>query len=567
MATYHQWNNAIIDYVTQGLNVGSRVFLSIDDEVLETIGFSFGLERPQIGWNQDFIRSVKSFCLHRGQINLSRFTKPSLRDTENRPRYVGFLATMVLAAHYMGEEVEDKTIDSKDFFSHFNRLLDLTDQQGRPKGLDSGEDEKLWIDWSMWLRSCGFLPTTRPGDGAYKYVNYPISQALIRQSDRKKLWRHFSNNSWRKNYDEVLLMQRIRRDAQYLTTHLQDLLDPKGDTWLRLYDAISSACYEVYEEWREADGDEARQAIMVHKIRTSLESAIYRTEDFLTGSIKYRIYPRQPRKFAYAELTVSYLGENYTLEQDRPGWYMPMWALDQSQLEEGLKVPIHSLNSAIKSLYLPARDFWILTLDPDTPESGIYASWDKGIELGNEFILLVKKQLCSDLKALKEEGLLDWQSSNEVFDGWYEYIGTQILSEPETWTSLNIGNEVLRLTLQPRATFSINLIGGLRAPRGSGWFIGHPPQISISAFLPHAYLSVYDENDQIVIQQTVEAAQVTEIDFPRSGSYRITVEQSGQTDEKLIRILDWQDTKIMPMDFEVIAQKLGKEIYGAWVRR
>lgn len=96
MATYYQWNNAIIIYATQGVNVGARVFLSIDDEALETIGFSFGLDRPQLGWSQDFVQSVRSLCVHRGKISLSRFTKPSLRDIDNRPRYVGFLWTKQL---------------------------------------------------------------------------------------------------------------------------------------------------------------------------------------------------------------------------------------------------------------------------------------------------------------------------------------------------------------------------------------------------------------------------------------------------------------------------------------
>lgn len=567
MATYHQWNNAIIVYVTQGLNVGARVFLSIDDEALETIGFSFGLDRPRLGWSQDFIGSVKILCLHRGQISLSRFIKPALRDADDKPRYIGFLAAMVLAAHYMGEEHEDKPIDPKDYFTHFNRLLDLTDQQGRPKGLASGEDEKLWLDWSAWLRSRGFLPTARSGDGAYKYVSYPISQALLRQSDKNKLWRHFSHNNWCKNYDEVLLMQRIRRDTQYLTTHLQDLLDPKGDMWLRSYDAISTACYEVYEEWRESDGSDVRQEASGLRVRTSLEGKIYRVEDFLSGSIDYRLYPRQPRQLTHAEITVDYQGENYVLEQDRPGWYMPLWSLNKPQLEEGMKTPVHSANSAIKNLYLPARDFWILTLDPDTPESGIYASWDKGVELGTEFILLIKKQLRSDLNTFQQEGLLEWQSVNEVFDGWYEYVGTTILSEPEAWATLNTGNETLRLTLQPRTTFSINLIGGLRAPRGAGWFIGHAPQVSVSAFLPDAYLSVLDENDEMVFEKSVEAGQAIEIVFPRPGNYRVIVEQSGQIDEKLVPILDWKESAPRPMDFEAIAGELNRGVYGALVRQ
>lgn len=566
MATYSEWNKAIIDYATQGLSMGARVFLSIDEEALESIGFTLDEDRPRIGWSQDFIRSVRSRCVHRDQINLSRFTRPSLRDAENTPRYVGFLASMVLAAHYMGDEQEDRPVDPKDFFTHFNRLLDLSDQRGRPSGLDTGEDERLWLDWAAWLRGQGFLPTARSGEGAYKYVQYPISQALLRLSDKNKLWRHFTQANWRKNYDEVLLMQRIRRDAQYLTTHLQDILDPKGDMWLRAYDAISSACYEVYEEWREAGGVDVRSTTTGPKLRTSLDAKIYRTEEFLTGIISYRIFPRATRQSLHADLTVDFRENSHVLEPDRPGWYMPLWLLDAQQLNEGLKVPIHSSNSVIKNLYLPAREFWVLTLDPDTPESGIYASWDKGVELGTEFILLVQEQVQSDLNILRDEGLLEWETVNQIFDGWYEYGGVSVMSEPEAWSSLNLGSEALRLTLQPRTSFSINLIGGLRAPRGSGWFVGHGPQISVAAFLPDAQLSVFDDLEDSIFSETIEAGKPIEVPFTQSGNYRVVVEQSGQTDEKLVRILDWADVTPRPMDFEQAAQELERAIYGALVK-
>lgn len=566
MASYQEWNNAIINYATQGLSIGARVFLSIDDEALETIGFMFG-DRPEGGWSQDFINSVRSLCIHKDRVSLSRFTNPSLRDSKDRPRYIGFLAAMVLAAHYMGDTQEDKPVDPKDYFTHFNKLLGLFDQQGRTKGLDAGEDERLWQDWANWLRNQGFLPTARSGDGAYKYVRYPISQTLLRQSDKNKLWRHFTSSNWRKNYDEILLMQRIRKDSQYLTRHLQTILDPKGDMWLRSYDAISTACYEVYEEWREAGGSDIRSMTTGPRIRTSLEAKIYRSEDYFSGEVNYRIFPRQTRQSLASELIVNHDDDNYKLEQDRLGWYIPLWLLDKQQLDDGLKIPIQSVNSPIKNLYLPARDFWVLTLDPDTPESGIYASWDKGIELGTEFILLVREHIQSDLDSLRNEGLLDWQEINPVFDQWYEYIGVTILSEPEAWSSVNLGNETLRLTLQPRTSFSINLTGGLRAPRGAGWIVEHAPQISVSAFLPDAHLSVFDDSDQVIFSTNIEAGKPIDIPLAQSGSYRIVVEQSGQSDEKLIRILNWEDTSPRLMDFGQIAEELGVVVYGALVRK
>ncbi|MBZ0098584.1 MAG: hypothetical protein K8F30_05845, partial [Taibaiella sp.] len=282
MPTYQDWNDVLIKYTLQGLSLGSHVFLSIDEEAIEIIALLFNEPRPPHGWVEEFKRVVRNRCIYNEEVNVPRFAQP-LRDTRKYPRYVPFLAAMVLAAHNMGDESGEKPIDPKDFYTHFNTVLGLPDRQGRTEGLrGSDADEKLWQDWSMWLRSQGFLPTARSGDGAYKYIGYPISQALLRQSDKNKLWRHFKQANWHKDYDEILLMQRIRRDAQYLTTHLHEILDSKGDMWLRSYDAISRACYEVYEDWREAGDTASRTGQATARLRTSLDARLYRTEDYFT---------------------------------------------------------------------------------------------------------------------------------------------------------------------------------------------------------------------------------------------------------------------------------------------
>jgi hypothetical protein len=564
MPTYQDWNDALIKYTLQGLSLGSHVFLSIDEEAIEIIALQFNEPRPPHGWVEEFKRVVRNRCVYNGEVNVPRFAQP-LRDTRKYPRYVPFLAAMVFAAYLMGED-EDKNIYSNDYFTHLNSVLGLEGKRGRVSGLSRGEDGKLWEDWASWLRTSGYLPTAYAGEGSEKYIKYPKSQTLLRKADKDKLWRHFTTHGWRKDYDEVLLMQRIRRDAQYLTTHLQDILDPKSEMWLRSYEAISKSCYEVYEDWRESDGSDKRLSASEPRIRTSLDGKIYRTEDFFSGAVVYQIFPRQTRQSAFAELHVTYDGENYTLAEDRPGWYSPLWMLDETQLTDGLKVPITSQNSAIKSLFLPPREFWVLTLDPDTPESGVYASWDKGIQLGTEFILLARQTVQDDLARLRDEGLLSWQSVVKVFDSWYEYHGVIVQSEPQAWTSIHLNNDALRLTLQPRTTFSINFVGGLRAPRGYGWLVGYEPKLSLASFLPDAILTVFDETEEAIYTATIEPGQLIDIPWKQAGNYRLVVEQSGQSDEKIVRILNWSDVPPRLMDFNQIACEFNLLVYGVLVR-
>ena len=84
--------------------------------------------------------------------------------------------------------------------------------------------------------------------------------------------------------------------------------------------------------------------------------------------------------------------------------------------------------------------------------------------------------------------------------------------------------------------------------------------------MPDAYLSVFDDYDQVVFSTNIETGKPIDIPFIQSGSYRIVVEQSGQSDEKLIRILNWEDTSPRLMDFGQIAEELGVVVYGALVR-
>jgi hypothetical protein len=568
MATYKTWNDALIDYTLRGLDIGSRVFLSIDATKLETIGYTFNQPVHSHGWYFDFIQAVRKRVIHRNKVELSRITYPALRDSEDRPRYVGFLALMVLAAHDMGGDRENESIEPTAFYAHLNHLLGLSAEEGRPLGLKHKDtDQKLWEDWNSWLRSKGFIPTAEAGEKAYKYTNYPISQTLLRKSDKNSLWRFFTQHNWRKNYDEVLVMQKLLRSTQYLTSHLRDdLLNPNSNMYIRLSEEISAACYEVYEEWREAGGAERSKATSSPRVRRSLDANIYRDEDFFSGSVDYYVFPRQPKQALHADLAIDFEGHHYELEQDRFGWYKPLWSLQEHHLTEGLEVDVRSSNSPIEKLYLSKRDFWVLTLDPEIPESGIYASWDKGIEVGAQFILLARDTLEDDLKKLREAGLVEWTATEDIFNGWVEYHNMIVLSEPDAWENLHLDNEALRLTLEPRASFSIRFVGGIRAPRGFGWFVGHMPEITLSATLPNADFKILDDTEAVIASGHIESEEPTTLPNLQAGNYRVIVDKGGQIAEKALRILEWEDIQARLLDFEQIMEsELKTNIYGAMV--
>ena len=560
---YKKWNDAIIDYVLDGLNTGDRVFLAIDDEALEAIGCTFEAEQPQDGWSKEFVRTVRRQHVFDCRIRLER----PWRDPESRPRFVACLAFMVLAAYSMGEERDDRFIDPRDYFAHFNRRIGLDSQHGRPDGLDYGLDEELWLDWAIWLFEQSFMPTARPGAGAYKNLRYPISQTLLRKSDKDKLWNHFKQFTFRKHYDEALLVLRLQEGARYLTKHVEALLNPTGNMWLTSYDAISSACYEVYQEWCESDGSSSQRTRSGSRLRTSIDAVAYRLEDPITREVDYRVYPRQTTQSRREALTADYLGQMILLVEDRPGWYTPLrQPLSSSVFSKGIEITIHSTDSALRSLKFPARDFWVLTLDPDSPNSGVYANWDTRVELGAEFILLAREQLRQDITTLNHRNMLEWREQISVFEGWDEYRGVTIVSGPEAWSGIDLVHDDL-LSLRPHISIGVNLIGGLRAPGRLAWFVGYPPKLSLASPDADAVLSIYDEYNNQIQSCNVSAGspELAELQLTERGIYRLVVEQRGQEVPRMIRMVSWDDVEAKGVDFEHISQDHRLSIYGTRV--
>jgi len=558
MATYEEWNKAIVEYVLQGQSRGSYIFLSIDDIALETIGLSFEVSAPN-SWAEDFIQAVKDHCIWDEKLHIDHLKKIK----NDSPQGVAFLALMVLATYRMGYAEEDAVVDPKAFFPHFNRLIGLNDD-GRPlKG-----EEDLWKQWASWLKKKGFLPTAQAGEGSQKYINYPISQSLLRQSDRNKLIRLFSgagnNSKWKKDLDERLLMAYLYRNKSLLTRHLQEILSPDKPFWQRAQDAITQACFEVYEDWRE--GTTHVTTSKTSLVRTTLDARIYREYDIYTGEPIYRLFAKQssrlPEKL-FANSQVEFDGQNFDLIPER-GWFQAFGELKVSHLNRALKLNVK--NSPITTIHLPNRKFWILTLDPELPESGIYANWSKGAELGTPFILLAHQDMGQDIENLKDEGLLKWRdrvSLNED-NQWYEYRDVQVLAEPRVWERLKQGatDDDLRLALRPTSTLGILFVDGIRAPEKEGWLIDYPPRIVINAFDDDIELEITDDTDNIVFQERVEPQKPIDIHWHETGVYTIKASQGGSTIEKIVRLVNL--SSLSPKEVERKYPESNLLFFGAW---
>jgi len=523
-ANYSQWNQALISYFTTGIPQGSQIYLSVDNDVLESIGQYFS---PSGGnWCADFCAAVKKEVIVDGQVKLSHLQG---RDEQGLPKSVAFLSAMVLAAYHMAE---DEEVNQSNFFRRFKEILDLPiSGNSRPIGMK--EEELLWQDWALWLRQNGFVPSAQRGEGSRTYINYPISQTLLRQSDKDQLCKLFNEKHWKAPWDAQTLIVRVRQDTSKFSKHLQALLS--ADQLKSRYEVVAEAIHEVYEQGCTVRNKKAAQS-------RHLFAGLYRTEDVFSGTVEYFVYPKQPRKRQLKQIEVQHEDNFYPLIEERPGWYEPMeWLIGENELGKGAKYRVHA-SEILDDLILPQRDFWILISDPQNAESAAYASWGTP-QLGETFILLCQRELLSQLELLQSEHLLKWNRQWQG-DHWIELHECMVISP--AWHGVFIENLALKDALQPSIHLSVSFSGGLRVPSLGAWLVDHAPQVTIFGFYPQAELKItrLAANSEIIFEKSQDTNIPIVVDFPTPGEYLVEATYAGESSERLIQIVDWDKLSI-----------------------
>ena len=535
MANYDEWSKAITEYFVSGLSSGATVYLTVDEWALLNIGTRFEQSKANhVDWIDDFQRAVQSECVIGNQVYLER-TFGYLSD--QTPRCVAFLAAMVLAAHHMvAEEAEDEIIASSNYFKRLRQVLGLpAEEGGRPDGLQTGVEEKLWLSWNWWLIQNGLLPSAERGESTnYAYVNYPLSQALLREADKKALEylfreREYSNQLSRV-WDRDIVGSWVRTQS-FNSKYLRELVQEND---LRRYEAITDAIYEVYSS---IDWD---QNMLQHGSRSNLRRLIaqlYREEDPITGYIDYYLYPRQqPRQFGDEMLEVIQNGCAHPLKKDRSGWFRPLWPENPAG---GVSYEVIG-HPQIRELVLPGRGFWILIRDPENESSGVFAGWRRP-GLGETFLLLCKKEYAEPMKIFSQEGLLKWDHKFSIDEEWVEYRECMIVAQ--NWEDIGITQyQDLYNDLKPRVSATISLRGGLRVPNQDGWLEGYAPEMTIIAFKDSVELKLLNVAcpEEPIMNEIVNTNK--SISFPplNPGGYLIEAYSSGKlANQKPLRILPW----------------------------
>lgn len=536
MVNYHDWNNALISYFTKGIAVGSKIYITVDEDLIYFIGRKFLNLGNSINTLDYFKKSVIDAVIKEENVDLEPIKGFMPQD---KPRCLAFLALSVLAASQMSADDEEE-ISEKDYFTRLRKLLNLSGE-GRPNGMKSGSqsEEILWQEWNRWLLKHGFQSTAYQGKGgSQKYIKYPISQTLLRQVDKDKLQDLFIKKDWKTSWDAETLYTKVYQEIFTLSKHLQKLFQDR-----KRGELLAESIYDLHQQWLVEGCPSTTIKRITHRNWShNLFAGIYRTEDPFLGEVEYYLYPKQQRGRELDSLKIDYQNNVLLLRKDRQGWFLPVEnSLENEHLDNGLRLTITSENE-LEKLIFPARDFWILIPDPDEPESGIYTTWGS-LELGQKFIILCKKDLLSDLELLQNEQLLKWEKDGLFYpfgkdSNWIEIFGCQILSQ--AWDGIFPSNLQLKNALQPQNKLSISLQNGLKIGHQKLWVKDYPPDIIVYGFYPRVELEIKNLiTEEVIEKKSYQTNIPISIVFPQSGSYFVTASYKNEFAETLIRLEDW----------------------------
>lgn len=534
MPTYEQWNTAIVDAFTRGVPSGAPVYLAVDDEALEEVGAaSFPGVEPQAAWVEDFRQALRAKLIGAARVQLGRID--GQRSADGPPDCVAFLGAMVLAACRMQQQAN---ISELSYFQHLREFLGVDEDPGpppssRPAGMPSGREEPLWEAWNGWLSRRGFLPTASRGpEGGHKYINYPLSQALIREADRQHLDTVFRGRAARiPQHCDPQTLAAIAGDPNWPTAHLREVM---SDGARRA--AAEEVLFEAYESWKAGQHSGAASAGTGNR---PLIAGLYREEDPIGGTVGYRLFARMRRgRDSTLRPTITQEGQDQVLRPMREGWYEPTEVhLDVGSVDAGARYPLAGL-PGIDAVELPQRAFWMLVPEPEDPASGLFASWGPP-RLGEPFILLARETLLRDLQLLKDEGLVVWDGEPRLtLPGWVELHG--FLAVSEAWDGVHTQDPQLFLELRPRSTLSISVSGGLRSPTGA-WLEGYGPEVVVHGFegtgeIARSDLSGTAAGDSVVFQVNVPVS----LQWGRAGTFRVVASTgTEESPPRLVRVESW----------------------------
>lgn len=194
---YDRWGTAIASVVYPEDQAGLPVYMDMDDDILEAIAKVAGYEGSDpageicaVVKNSLSLQSWDTAVFGRIQYRLRQWRKASQGSIAggslDAPPVLPLLAVLTLAAERMGE---GQAFAAHAYYPQLHLLLGITDSliQQRVVAAYRKAAEPLWENLNYWLEALdGTQGTPTAFALSHRYVGLPISQALVREADRKR---------------------------------------------------------------------------------------------------------------------------------------------------------------------------------------------------------------------------------------------------------------------------------------------------------------------------------------------------------------------------------------------
>ena len=492
---YERWNNAIADTIYSASAAGQPAYLDLEDDIITAVG---RLAEPEATSPQDaLIDAVRGTLVldHRA----SDVWRGHLRrlddwwrneDTLDPPPTVALAALFSLAAEAM-QDTAGKAANN--FYGQLKDLLRLDEQELAKVTAAYRKvhpfaaapvSEYLWTsinEWLVHLEGNRGLPTAAANAEGHAHIGFPLSQALVRATDRQK-------------FGEMFALFGLAPGSSMTHVEMAELIDE----WMAR--TPCPATNNLERIWRHDRG--ARERI-TQVARVCLENwdgvsdgptgELARPRDLLKLRLQVQTFPRRraelnlllPARADGGVETVDVLdeGEEVTaqlaVEGAAPGWLA---------LADSGSVDFASVLGGVVRLrrderlgLLQRRPRRLIPLRFDSMVQGFVES--ERLQLGEQSALLVRSEIAPVVEQLlgkvARPGFEVESELAGIPAGWMTFLDVQVLSSipPE-----ELKNRLADLNvLQPLASTQSGLHGGLSLPGNiQKWFTARPPELRVS---------------------------------------------------------------------------------------
>lgn len=475
---------------------GRPVYLSADDEELEELapGIGVGPEdaaaslaeavKREFGYSQTSGRYREFF----------RATMEWRNDGGNGPPpYIALLASAVLAGSRMARDVSHG-VASHNYYRRYNEIFGWDPDSGQPEGFD--HLGRLWMDLDRWLDedNSGQLGTsTVPEHPFPAHVGYPISQCLLRESDRRRLTEFFR---------AVELEPGVEITPAQLFTYLRNWSKPGCGLSEPAVKVIAAASGSVADEIAEIVHAELAGwggEVLDERGRQRGELALVLELKQSGHWVNAMLWPRRPEGFPAAMAVSTRGGKRAELDAVGKNWYGPVEVpLRNRELNAGLVLEGDEFSFA----YQAAR---VVPL-AESDELGRWVSV-RQVEASKPHCVIVHASLLEPVRgfldAHAEQGWCEAPGSGNLPEGW------RVLQRVRITSSATPAEPYLR-PLAPRFGTASGFEGGLRVTRGQ-YLTGGEPDLWVT-------VAPGDEPEVTVDGERVElTGPATEIRLSQSG--------------------------------------------------